>query len=551
MAVPGCVDHGHGAPARVWLSLIGLLVSVALLGCSRGKPQEASSITEPTAGRGGSLAYAVEADPNGLDPTKNGWDPSGLLAAHAIFDPIAKFDADGQPRPYLAESWTHNDDYTEWTVKLRPGVRFHDGTPLDANAVLRFTKAIQESPITGPAAVYVSHSEKITDLEVKTVMKRPWASYPVLLTGQGGFIAAPAQLDDPEGSIHPIGTGPFKVERWELGKRLVLQRNPDYWREGLPYLDRVEFIPTGSLTDRVNGLLGGSFDVIHSSDPATNERLDELAAEGSIKVYHDPGATESNFVMFNTAVPPLDDLRVRKALAHATDRDQLLEVLGWPADLRSDGPFREGSMWFSAAAPPPYDRAAARRLVEEYEAERGPIRVRLGTTDDPVNLKLTNELARQWREAGVDVDVEAIDFKVFVIRAVAGQFEAVNFRYFGQPDPDGLWHFWTGETVRPVGQLSLNFSRLADPAITDGMRRGRESPDLETRKQAYADVLGRFAELVPYVWFARTDWVIATAPRVHEPRSRTLPDGTPAMPYVAGVHDLTETWIASRVVTGS
>lgn len=529
--------------------ILGLTALAATVGPSCGtsstpRPSVSTASTTAEPQRGGALTYGIESDPNGLDPSKNGWDPSGLIAANLIFDPIAKFDANGVPQPYLVESWMHNDTYTEWTFRLRPGIKFHDGSPLNADAVLRFSKAILDSPITGPASVYIERSELIDDLTVRTIMKRPWVSYPVLLTGQGGFIAAPAQLDDPEGSIHPIGTGPFKIERWDIGRRLTLVRNPDYWRPGLPYLDRVELVPTRNLEERVRGLQEGTFDVIHSSDVVTNRRLDELAARGEIVTEHDPGVTEVNFLMFNTAKPPLDDVNVRRALAHATDRDKLISVLGWPEERKSDSPFPPDSPWFVDAPLPSYDKARAEELVKNYQEREGkPLQVTIGSTPDPVNLALMNEIARQWRDVGVDVRVETIEFKDFVILAVAGSYQVVNFRYFGQPDPDALWHFWSGETIRPIGQISLNFTRFDDPEINEGMRTGRESSDPAARREAYRRVLKRFAETVPYIWLYRTDWLIATSPRVHQARSVSLPDGSPAMPFITGVHDLTETWL--------
>jgi peptide/nickel transport system substrate-binding protein len=132
-----------------------------------------------------------------------------------------------------------------------------------------------------------------------------------------------------------------------------------------------------------------------------------------------------------------------------------------------------------------------------------------------------------------------------VLLAVGGNYDATLFRYFAAPDPDVLWHFFDSATIRPVGQISLNFTHLADQQIDDALAAGRASADPAVRKPAYATVQRRFAELVPYIWLYRVDWVIASSSKVHNAQNVTLPDGQPALPFIAGTHRITETWIES------
>src|SRR4051812_44030244 len=125
--------------ALVWrVVAVTTLVGVALGGCASAAPPAdvATPPAPPPAGPppGGLLAYGVETDPNGLDATRNAWDPVGLLVANTLFDTWAEFDANGVPQPYLAQSWDHDKDFKSWTLHLRPGITFSNGQKLDADA---------------------------------------------------------------------------------------------------------------------------------------------------------------------------------------------------------------------------------------------------------------------------------------------------------------------------------------------------------------------------------------------------------------------------------
>ncbi len=536
--------------ARRWgASALAMAVVLAAAACGgggssssegNGAPAPTSTVPAPTPG--GKIVYGIEADPNGLDPTRNAWDPSGLLVANAIFDTLTAFDANSVAQPYLAKSLDHNADFTDWTIRLRDGVTFHDGTPLNADAGVKMLKAIQASAITGPPAQYIETVTKVDEMSYVAHMKQPWASFPAILTGQGGYVIAPKQLDDPEGSSHPIGTGPFRIKEWEVGKRVSVAKNTSYWRTGLPYLDNVDFKVIEDGSERVTQLQNGSVDVIHASNISETSQLDALPKDGRIVVNHDPGATESTFVMLNTAKAPLDDVRVRQAIAYATDLQALADQNGWPKERLTDSPFAPDSPWYAKVDFPRANLAKAKELIASYEKDKGPVSFELA---GPFEISLLQQLSDQWAQAGIKTTVSVVEFKKNVILAVGGNFDALLFRYFAAPDPDVVWHFWSSKTVAPLGSISLNFAHLADEQIDEGLTAGRASADPAVRKAAYAKVQKRFADLVPYVWLYRTDWVIATSAKVHDARNVTLPDGSPSMPYAAGVHRLAETWISS------
>ena len=266
-------------------SIIAGFVGLALLGgaCSDSSSPTATggAVMRETPQRGETLRFALTHDPNGLDPTRNAWEASGTQVAVAVFDTLTATAADGSVRPYLAESLVPNGDYTQWTLKLRPGVTFHDGEPVNAAAMAKYTAAIKASLVTGQAAVNVNTAVPIDDLTLLFTMHRPWAAFPWILTGQAGAIASPKQLDDPMGQTRPAGAGPFKLFRWDIGSELELVRNENYWRkdfEGnqLPYLDGVTFKIMEDRLSRQDALQAGSIDLTHDRNVDAVRDYDQL-----------------------------------------------------------------------------------------------------------------------------------------------------------------------------------------------------------------------------------------------------------------------------------
>src|SRR5690606_36583503 len=132
---------------------------------------------------------------------------------------------------------------------------------------------------TGPPARFITDVQLIDPLTIQVTMSRPWATLPALLSGQGGYVVAPAQLNDPNGHSTPIGTGPFMLRTWQQDKAIRLVRNPRYWRDGLPYLDAVDFVIETLGTHRIDRLLRGDMDVTNITMPWDLVALDRVMAD--------------------------------------------------------------------------------------------------------------------------------------------------------------------------------------------------------------------------------------------------------------------------------
>lgn len=494
---------------------------------------------------GGRVIMATEAEIDGFDPTKNRFDITGLTYAETVYDPLAVFGKDRKVHPYLAESITPSTDYTSWTIKVRSGVTFHNGDPLTADAVKANLDGHRVSPLTGPAVASIADVAKVDDLTVQVKMKEPWVAFPAYLTGQVGYVASPKTLADPNGSRNPIGTGPFKFKEWVPGNHFTATKNTAYWQKGLPYLDEVEYRPIIEVTSRGSSLKAGTVDIIHTTDPDTIVSLRKDDKVAMIDDSKSEGEHEEAFFMLNTAKPPLDDVRVRKALAHATDRRKIVNTVY--AGLLSDatGPFDENSPFHGETGYPEYDLDEAKKLVAEYEKEKGEIAFELGTTNTAKNLQTVQFVQDMWKAAGITTTIKQVEQSQFILNALIGNYSAYLWRHFGAPDPDGDLVWWSSATAKPLGSLSLNFPRNKDPEIDAALQEGRRSPDEAVRKAAYQKVAKRFAQDVPYVWIGTALWAIGTDTNVHGVTTWKLPDGSDGLDtLLSGRFIMSHVWVS-------
>ena len=550
--------------SRRWVKLGAAAIALSLMavGCGDASSDEATSagvtdvVIAASSGpkSGGTVRFGIEAETDGFNPTINRWAVSGYMVGNAVFDPLAAYDSEGRWQPYLAKSLTPSADYRTWTITIRPGVNFSDGTPVDGAAVAKSLRAAMADPLVGitlrnMASVGVDPADPLAAI-VTTV--DPWASLPAVLSTQVGYIVAPAQLDavSPASTNQPIGSGPFVQKEWIPDNRWVGTRNADYWRSDtkgnkLPYLDSVEFRPIVDGSTRTSALLSGDINMMQTSSWIDINNLRAEASAGTIQLVADRGETEENFVIFNTTKAPVDDVRVRVGLAWCTDRDQYLNANEEPLDRAADSQFAPDSPYYVNTGFPNNDVAKGTALIDAYKAEHpGDVTVVLGAGPTPAGIANLSLLAQQWGRCGVTVQQKTTEQSKYIIDTATGQFTANLWRQFAAPDPDGDYHWWTGRNA--TGVLALNFARLDDPQINEALDRARATPDEAVRKDAYATVQKRQTELVPYLWFSHTQWVIGAATNIRNITNASLPDGQPSAPMIAGFDGavrLTQTWI--------
>ena len=494
---------------------------------------------------GGALTFATEAEINSFDPRLGAWDSTGLLYAGTVYDPLFTQARDGTVRPYLAHSITPNADYTQWTLRLRPGIRFHDGTALDAATVKVNLDGAARAPLTGPYLFNMNGTRVLDSLTLLVTMNTPWVPFPSYLTRQPGYMAGLRQLADTSGRARPIGTGPFVFKEWLPGDHFTATRNRDYWRPGLPYLDAITYRPVVDALARGRSLEAGDVHVMHSSD---TQNVADFAHRAGYSQLNDLnsvlGEPDQSFIMLNTALPPLNDPRVRQALAYATDRKRVIDTLFNGLTRPSDGPFLPGSPYHGPTGYPGHDPARARQLIADYQRERGaPPSFRFATVNTAKGRARNELLQAMWRAAGIQTDIVLVEQSPLILDAISGAFQACGWRQFNCPDPDANYVSWSGTTAAPVGKQALNFARNRDPQIDAALEAGRTQVDPQVRAAAYRLVAARLGADVPYIWIAPAVWIVAARSGVGGLGHATLPDGSPTRGMNSGVLPVSELWL--------
>jgi len=557
------------ARSRTRLALMSIVVAVALTGAACGSTKgggdqsaapTATARTDVTVAPsgppklGGTLRYAVDGESDGFDPTKNRWAPSGTQIGLAIFDPLAALDADVHAQPYLAESFTPTPDFLRWTVKLRSGVTFQDGTALNASVLKTIYDAHLASPLTRPALGDLDHVVVTGDLTADFVMKAPWAAFPASLTGQLGMVPAPSMLADPNGSRSPVGTGPFTFKEWVPDNHLTVTRNPNYWRkdadgQALPYLDRVDFTVITEATTKVNAMLAGDIDMAYTSIPAAVVLVDQAVKAGKLQSVENQGETEEAFVQLDLGAPPFDNLTARQAMASAIDQADYIATVDQHGTQPVSNVFREGTPYYREAPYQGYDLDKAKELVKAYEQETGkPLAFSLLTVPTADGRLQSQYLQQAWQKAGMKVDIVEEEQSKVIIDAVTGKYQAVAWGQFGSPDPDYDYVWWISDNAAPIGQLGLNIARNKDPQIDQALRAARATDDPTVRKDSYATVAARLNQDLPYLWLARGHYLVIATNAVRGLTNGPLPDGQASYPLggpggFGFVTRLTQTWL--------
>lgn len=533
------------ARQRPVIGVLSIVAVVAVLaaGCGSSK-QSSSGTTEPGLANGtnitvadpgqpqsgGTLKFGLNAETDGWSPIKNQWAGSAYIVAGAIFDHLAEYDSNGVAQPYLAEALTPNADFTQWTVKVRPGVTFHDGEACDAAAIKKNFEAQRASILTGPVFANVSAIDIVDGLTVKLTMSQPWSTFPDTMTTQPGAVAAPAMIDAPDGGVrHPIGTGPFSFENWVPDNKLEVKKYAGYWRQGYPLLDGVEFQVLPDLTSRSAALTSGSVDVIEQGDAEQIRALTQDAQQGQLQLYTDSGLQQNEtFTALNVAQPPFDDPLARQIVAYGTDRDLLSTSVYQGLFKPALGPFSEDEPYFVQTDMPTYDKAKAQQLSDEYTQKYGhPLRFSLLVTPQPEVMQIAQAGQQTYKDIGVEMSIKAEDQATLIADVILGNYEATGFILFGSNTLDVNYVFLHSQTVRPVGQLSLNFTRNDDPVLSQALDDARKTSDRAEQIAQYKIVQDQMAKDLNFIFLVHNLEAIAYSNSTHGLVDQTLPDGAP------------------------
>lgn len=452
-------------------------------GALAGSALPGGANAQSTPRRGGVLKVSATTNPSSLDPATGGAG-SDHVFLYTLYDTLTEWDYDTlQAKPGLAESWTYPDP-TTLVLTLRSGVLFHDGTPLDAEAV-RFNLERNKTDPRSNLKADLANVASVTATgpnQVTLKLSNPDSALPGILSDRAGMMVSPAAVKA-DGAVDrkPVGAGAYTFVRWNDGDRVVVTRNERYWKPNRPYLDGIELVIIPELTTGLRSVTAGQNDFIYNLPP----RQKAIAERGrGVKVVTGPTLYCIQFYI-NWARPPFNDIRVRQALNHSIDRESFVKAalsgLGEPAHMNL--PTSHWAYDKSVASLYPYDPEKAKRLLAD--AGVSSLTVEIGGYTDQDTVQREEILLEQLRKVGMNVR--------FLNAAVA---EAAG-GFFG-PEKKGaaLFSAWTG---RPDPSLtySLMFTKEAyynggradvPPELVAAIRASRASEDVATRKEAFSTV---------------------------------------------------------------
>jgi peptide/nickel transport system substrate-binding protein len=481
-------------------------IAVLTAGLAMGVLVGTATAQEPK--RGGTLTVGLAQDPPIVDPIRTGSFTERQFAM-GIYESLFDIDAKGQAVPFLAESFTVSEDVKTYRVKLRPNIKFHDGTQLDAAAVVANLERTR-NPANACRCLSVVQDivevKPIDPLTVEFVLKTPSAAFPTILADAPGIMVSPTAFKaDPKTiGINPVGTGPFKFVEWIRGSRFVITRNADYWRPGRPYLDQVVLRGVQNTETLQAAFLSGQTEIIIQP---SFQFVAQVKKDKKYVVLQ-PGGFGYDGVYMNLAEPPFDDRRIRQAVVQSIDRELLRKTLLFGIPKLAYGPFGPGMDVFQPVPGyPKYDPAAAKLLVAAYGK---PVSFTLQYNNSPGGQRLAQSLQEMWGQVGMKVDLQPVDQNRIVQNMSSKQFVASLYRFTGRADPHiNTFPFFHSQfaDVTP----SANYGHYKNPKIDELLDKGVSTVDPAKRKEIYGEVAKILAEDLPYAYlFYVADNIVIT-----------------------------------------
>ena len=495
----------YASPARA--ALLALAAGVALSGTAAA----------------GDIVWARYGDIDTLDPHR-ATSTLSLQVWGLIYDTLLATDADGKPVPHVAASWSANEAGTEYTFKLHEGVTCHDGTPLDADDV-KYTveRAFDDAnpSVTKASWGPITGVEAVDPLTVKLTLEKPFvALIPFLADGFSSILCDSNAGKDGFGTSVAIGSGPWKLDSWTKGDRIVLDKNPDYRNfgklaenDGAPHEDRLLVTTVPEPQARLAGLTTGA---IHIAEPPLDD-VPALRQAGELEIVTAENTGQNVFWEFAVHRPPFDDVRARRAVAHATDAEAAINLVYGDLSMPEQCPISRGvfgnDQEFCAEHRPQYDPEKAKALLAELGyGPNEPLEVTMLAWTGGKRDKLAEVFQAQFAEAGIKADIEIMDIGTMNARVRQenetptgkGSMDMMTWSWY---DPDILYALWHTPGA---------YRGYTSPELDAMLEKTRVLTDPAEREQAVRDVMAYLLENAIHVplYTPGWEWVFAVRPEV-------------------------------------
>lgn len=449
------------------------------------------------------LRIGLAEDPDILDPTM-ARTYVGRIVFAAMCDKLFDIDEKLNIVPQLALSHETSADGKEVTIKLRPGVKFQDGEPLDAEAAkfsldrhLTFPGSFRK-----PELASVDHVDVVDPLTIKLVLKAPFSPLIAQLTDRSGMMVSPkaAKAAGDKFGLHPVCAGPYKFVERVQQDRIVLEKFADYWNKDNVFIDRIVYLPIVDATVRLANLKSGGLDLI---ERVLATDLKDVRADSRLKV---SSAIELGYQGITLNIgkdkvkgPLSQSVKVRQALDLAIDREAINQVV-------FNGEFKPGNQWISPDHPyyqkdfpiRPRNVERAKALLKEAGVTP-PVSVDFMVPKGPETEGTAQVVQAMAAEAGFDMKIRVTEFATSLKQAEAGEYQAYMLAWSGRIDPDGNSYVFLHKDA------PQNYSGWANPEADKALDDARLTTDTTQRRAIYAKLakLELEDEAILYIYHRR------------------------------------------------
>jgi peptide/nickel transport system substrate-binding protein len=480
----------------------GALPSIAR---ATGAPAASTAPTEPGA-RGGTVSMAIYAEPDFL---VSAFSPAGppLTVSTKVFDGLVDFDEQFRPVPRLATNWDSSSDGLVMTIKLRPGVKWHDGKPFTSADVAWSLENVWKK-LHPQGRITYAHVTRVETPDAVTVVLHLDEPSPYIPSAFGSSISQVLPrhlyegrdvLSNPANNA-PVGTGPYRFSKWQRGSFIELERNPDYWQPGRPYLDKLVF---RVFPDSAAASIALETNVVQiaTSESIPQVDIQRIGRNPALRVFSGDSPTTATVLSLdlNLDRPVFRDPRVRQALYHAVDREFIVKNVYFGFAQQVDGPLAPtlAPFWTGDVPKYPYDRARAESLLDAAGFKRGRDGTRFTVTLDSnpktAMMQTSQYLRGALARVGVKVDLRSQDFGQYVKRIYTERDFDLGL-ILGNVGPDpviGMQRFFASGSFKPGVPFS-NGAHYVSAEADDLLARGQR----EMQPAARAKLYQRFAQVV-------------------------------------------------------
>jgi peptide/nickel transport system substrate-binding protein len=451
--------------------------------------------------RGGTLRVALESDPPNMDPHRSTAAVDRQVFQN-LYDKLVDTDEKLNVVPMLATSWSISADAKVYTFRLRSGVTFHDGTPFNAEAVKYNFERMRDPNFPSARRSEIGPIKDVVvvdPLTVRIVLDRPYSPLLYVLTDRAGMMVSPAaaRREGVNFALRPVGTGPFRFVEKIPQDHITLERNPNYWVKGQPYLDRIVYRPIVDDNARVAILKSGDTDIISVVPlPQIRQLKKEAAQPGARFQLIERGPFAWNGIWLNVTKPPFDNKLLRQAFNATIDRNVIANVVLQGAAYPAYSFFPNGTPAYDPTWKIPPRNVPLAKEKLQAAGHPGGFSFTLLSLPGEQFQSVAQAVQAMAAEAGIEIKIQLIEFGTMLHVLSRLEHQAGYLGWSGRPDPDfDIYPF-----VTKSGIGSFNDAGYSNPKVQELLDAARLLTDMAKRRIAYRQVTEILADDLPYIW---------------------------------------------------